>query len=63
MTQKTYYNTSSGLKGRARRAHITRVLPSRFKDRCSMKLGRTYEEEDYEEPITVVRVRHEERLR
>jgi hypothetical protein len=63
MTQKTYYNTKLGLKGPAWVAQIALGLLSWFKDCCSMKLGRTYDEEDYEEAITVVSLRHEERQR
>jgi hypothetical protein len=63
MTQKTYYNTKLGLKSLAWVAQIALGLPSWFKDYCSMKLGRTYDEEDYEEAITVVSLCHEERQR
>jgi hypothetical protein len=52
-----------GLKGLARVAQIALGLPSWFKDRCSMKLGRIYNEEDYEEAIMVVSLWHEERQR
>jgi uncharacterized cupredoxin-like copper-binding protein len=60
MTQMTYYNRKLGLKGPAWVAQITLRLPSWFKDRCSMKLGRTYDKEDYEEAITMVSLCHEE---
>jgi hypothetical protein len=63
MIQKTYYNTKLGLKGLAWVAQIALNLPSRFKNRCSMKLCRTYDEEDYEKAIMVVGLRHEERQR
>jgi hypothetical protein len=61
MTQKSCYNTKFGLKGPAWVAQIALGLPSCFKDRCSMKLRRSYDEEDYEEAIMVVSLRHEER--
>jgi hypothetical protein len=61
MTQNTYYNTKLGLKGPAWVAQSALGLPSWFKDRYSMKLGRTYEEEDYEDAITVVALYHEDR--
>jgi hypothetical protein len=61
MTQKTYYNTKLGLKGRAWVAQINLGLMSWFKDCCSMKLGKTYDDEDYEEAIMVVGLHHEER--
>jgi hypothetical protein len=63
MTQKTYYNTKLGLKGLAWVAQIALGLPSWFKDRCSKKLGRTYNKEDYEKAIMVVGLRHEESQR
>jgi hypothetical protein len=63
MTQKTFYNTKLGLKGPAWVAQIALRLPSWFKDRSSMKLGRTYDEEEYKEAIIVVGVYHEERQR
>jgi hypothetical protein len=63
ITQKTYYNTKLGLKNPAWVAHITLGLPSWFKGHCSMKLGRTYDEEDYEEAIMVKSVWHEENQR
>jgi hypothetical protein len=63
MTQKTYYNTKLGLKGPAWIAQIMLGLPSWFKDHCSMKVGRTYDKENYEEAIMVVGLRHEERQR
>jgi hypothetical protein len=50
-----------GLKGLAWVAQIALGLPSWFKDHCSMKLGRTYDEEDYEKAITVFGLRHEKR--
>jgi hypothetical protein len=63
MIQKTYYNAKLGLKGPAWVAQIALGIQSWFKDCCSMKLGRTYDEEDYEEAITVVSLRHETRQR
>jgi hypothetical protein len=60
MTQQTYYNTKLGLKSLAKVGQITIDLLSWFKDRCSMKLGRTYDEEDYEEAIMVVSLHHKE---
>jgi hypothetical protein len=57
MTQKTYDNTQLGLKGLAWVAQIALDLPSWFKDCCSMKLARTYDEDDYEVAITVVSLR------
>jgi glyoxylate carboligase len=63
INQKTYYNTNLGPKGLGRVSQIDLGILSRFKDRWSMKLGRTYDEEDYEEAITVVGLRHEERQR
>jgi hypothetical protein len=63
MTQKTYYNTKLGLKGLAWVAHIALGLPSGFKDCCSMKLGRTYNEDDYEKAIIVIGLCHEDRQR
>jgi hypothetical protein len=60
MTQKTYYYTKLGLKGPAWVAQIVLGLPSYFKDCSSIKLGRTYDKEDYEEAIMVVGLHHEE---
>jgi hypothetical protein len=54
MTEKTYYNMKLGLKGLAWVAQMSLDLPSWFKDRCSMKLGRTYDEKDYEDAIMAV---------
>jgi hypothetical protein len=61
MTQKTYYNRKLGLKGLTWVAQIALGLPSLFKDSSSMKLGRTYDAEDYEETIMVIGHCHEER--
>jgi hypothetical protein len=63
MTQKTYYNTKLGLKGLAWVVHIAVSLPCWFKDHCSMKLGGTYDDKDYEVAITVIGLCHEERQR
>jgi hypothetical protein len=63
ITQKTYYNITLGLKSPAWVARIAIGLLSWFKDHCSMKLGRTYDEEDYEEAITMVSLCHEKRQR
>jgi hypothetical protein len=63
MTQKTYYNTKLGLKGLAWEAQIALGLPSWLKNCCSMKFGRTYDNEDYEKAITMVSHRHQERQR
>jgi hypothetical protein len=61
MIQETSYNTNLGLKGPAWVAQIALGILSWFKDRCLMKLGRTYDQEDYKEAITVVGLGHEER--
>jgi hypothetical protein len=61
MIQKTYYNIKLGLTGPGRVAQIALGLPSGFKDCGSMKLHRTYDEDDYQEPIIVVGIHHEER--
>jgi hypothetical protein len=63
MTQKTYNNIKLALKGLVWVAQITLGLSSWFKDYCSMKLGSTYDEEDYEIVIMVIGLRHEERQR
>jgi hypothetical protein len=63
MMQKTNYNTELGLKGSAWVVEIALGLPSWFKDRYSMKLGRTYNEENYKEAIMVVGLRYEETKR
>jgi hypothetical protein len=63
MIQKISYNSMLGLKGPAYVSQITLDLPSWFTDHYSMKLGRIYDEEDYEEVITVVTLCHEERSR
>jgi hypothetical protein len=60
MTQITYYNTKVGLKGPAWIVLIALDILSWFKNYCSMKLGRTYGEEDYKKAIIVVSLRHEE---
>jgi hypothetical protein len=52
-----------GLKGLAWVAQIALGLPSWFKDRCSMKLGKIYDEENDETAITVVGLHHAERQR
>jgi hypothetical protein len=58
MTQKSYYNTKLGLNGLAWVAQITLGLLSWFQDYCSMKLGRTYDKEDYKEATMVVGLHH-----
>jgi hypothetical protein len=52
-----------GLKSPAWVVQIALGLSSWFKDHCSMKLGKTYDEEDYEDAITVVGLHHDERQR
>jgi hypothetical protein len=52
-----------GLKGPAWVAEIAVGLTSWFKDSCSINMGRTYDEENYEEAIMVVGLRHKERQR
>jgi hypothetical protein len=61
MTEKTYSNTKLDLKGPAWVAQIPRGYLSWFKDRCSIKLGRTYDEGNYEGAIMVVSLCHEKR--
>jgi hypothetical protein len=61
MIQKTYYNTNLGLKSPLWVAQIALGFLSWFNDCCSIKLGKTYDKEDYEEAITEVGLRHEER--
>jgi hypothetical protein len=61
--RKTNYNTKLGLTGPASVTQIALGLPSEFKDCCSIKLCKTYNEEDYEEAITVVGHCHEKRQR
>jgi hypothetical protein len=63
ITQKTYDNAKLGLKGRAWVAQIALGLPSWFKYRCSMKLGRTYDEQDFEEALTVAGLHHKKSQR
>jgi hypothetical protein len=63
MTPKTYYNSQLGLKGPPWVAQIALGLRSWFRDRYSMKLGRTYDEDDYKAVITVVSLYHEEMQR
>jgi hypothetical protein len=63
MTQKTYYNIKFSLKGPACVTQIALGLLSWFNNYSSIKLGRTYDEDDYEEAIMVVGNRHEERQR
>jgi hypothetical protein len=61
MTQKTYYNTQLGQKCLAWVAQIAVGLLLWVKDRCSMKLGRTYDDQNYEEAILVVSLCHKGR--
>jgi hypothetical protein len=51
ITQKTYNITNLGLKGPAWVAQIALGLPFWFNDCCSMKLGRTYDEEIMRNPL------------
>jgi hypothetical protein len=61
--QNTNYNTKLSLKGLVWVTQIALSLPSWFKNRCSMKFGRTYDDEDYEKAIMVVSLHLEERQR
>jgi hypothetical protein len=63
MTQKNYYNTKLGLKHPASVDEIPLGLPSWFMAHCTMKLGRTSEDEDYGKVIMVVGLRHQDRQR
>jgi hypothetical protein len=61
MTLTTNSNRKLRLKGLAWVAQIVLGLLSWIKEHSSMKLGRTYDKEDYEEAIIVVGLCYEDR--
>jgi hypothetical protein len=60
MIQTTYYKIQLDLQDPVWVPEIVLGLLSWFKDRCLMKLDKTYNKKNYEVPITIVGLCHEE---